>query len=129
MAEDEGTLLGSITSMLVSFAGAGVALAGLIGSFTLGPIDLTRTAYNSIVGDVPLIRTRAVEYCRSNIKIEFPGLSERGIEGRLASMLNYDLHEGELINPQEVKMMELWDATENCAPNWYERWVWPEISR
>ncbi len=51
-------------------AGAGFGLAALIGIFTLGPIDLARTAYNSVVGDVPLIRNRAIEYCRKNIQRE-----------------------------------------------------------
>src|SRR3989344_4245728 len=97
------------------FAGAGFGLAALIGIFTLGPIDLARTAYNSVVGDVPLIRARAVEYCRENIKKESSLYDVEQVERQLAKDLNYNLQEGQKVNPQAVRMMELWDATEDHA--------------
>ncbi|MEK6855459.1 MAG: hypothetical protein AABX73_04520 [Nanoarchaeota archaeon] len=109
-------------------AGTGFGLAALIGIFTLGPIDLARTAYNSVVGDVPLIRTRAVEYCRKNIQNEHTLYDAEQVERQLAGDLNYNLKEGEKVNPQGVRMMELWDATEDHASSWYQRWIWPSLS-
>lgn len=117
----------SSSGNLYGLAGTGFGLAALIGMFTLGPIDLARTAYNSVVGDVPLIRTRAIEYCRKNIQKENPSLNTEQVEETLAKDLNYSLQEGERVNPQAVRMMELWDATENHANGWYERWVWPSL--
>ena len=64
MSEEKSS---SSSDRTLGFVGAGFGLAALIGMFTFGPIDLARTAYNSVVGDVPLIRSRAVEYCRKNI--------------------------------------------------------------
>lgn len=105
-----------------------IALASLIGLFTLGPIDFPRTAYNSVVGDIPLIRTRAVEYCRRNIQKENPLYDTKHVEEQLANDLNYHLRDGEKkVNSQEVRMMELWDATEDHASSWYQRWVWPSL--
>ena len=107
--------------------GTGFGLAALIGIFTLGPIDLARTAYNSVVGDVPLLRTKAVEYCRRNIQRENPSLNAEQVEGELTRDLNYSLQGEQRVNPQAIRMMELWDATEDHAPNRYERFVWPFI--
>ena len=110
------------------WVGTGLGIASLIGVFTLGPIDLARTAYNSVVGDAPLIRERAVDYCRKNIQREKPLYNDEQVEEELASDLNYSLWMREKINPQAVRMMELWDATETHAISWYQRWVWPSIS-
>ena len=55
MSEEKSS---SSSEGIFGFAGAGFGLAALIGIFTLGPIDLARTTYNSVVGDVPLIRER-----------------------------------------------------------------------
>ena len=111
----------------LGFAGAGFGLAALIGMFTLGPIDLARTAYNSVVGDVPLVRARAVEYCRKNIKKEHSLYSAEQVEKQLAEDLNYHLKDEQKVDPQAVRMMELWDATEDHAPSWYQRLVWPSL--
>mgnify|MGYP001609203800 FL=1 len=106
---------------------AGFGLAALIGIFTLGPIDLTRTVYNSVIGDVSLIRARAVEHCRSNIQKEYPLLSAEQVEKKLAGDLNYNLKDEQRVDSQAVRMMELWDATEDHASSWYQRWVWPSL--
>ena len=49
------------------------------------------------------------------------------VERQLAKDLNYNLQEGQKVNPQAVRMMELWDATEDHASSWYQRWVWPSL--
>jgi len=108
----------------LGFVGAGFGIAALIGMFTLGPCDSARTAYNTVVGDIPLIRTRAVEYCRKNIQNENPFYDTKQVEKKLAGDLNYSLNGKELVNPQGVRMMELWDATEDHARDWFDRWIW-----
>lgn len=105
----------------------GIGLAALIGIFTLGPIDFTRTAYNAVVGDVPLIRSAAVDYSRKRISFTNPNFSFNEVESKLAKSLNYDLKENERIDSQKVRMMEIWDATEENAANGYDRWVWPTL--
>ncbi|MEI7718533.1 MAG: hypothetical protein WCI72_01595 [archaeon] len=119
----------SSSSSSLGIAGTGIGLAALIGLFTLGPIDSARTAYNAIVGDVPLVRGRAVEYCRKNIHRENPSYNERQVEEVLARDLNYSLRKDEIIDPQAVRMMELWDATETHADGGYARWVWPSLPK
>lgn len=105
----------------------GIALASLIGFFTLGPIDFPRTAYNAVVGDIPLIREAAVDYSRKRISSKNPHLSPNEVESKLANSLNYDLKENERIDPQRVRMMEIWDAIEDHTTNGYHRWVWPTL--
>jgi len=117
----------SSSSTASSSVPLGIGLAALIGFFTLGLIDFARTSYNAVVGDIPLIRTKAIDYSRKRISLTNPDLTFNELESKLATMLNYDLKEGEKINPQEVRMMEIWDATEDNARNEYERWVWPTL--
>lgn len=107
----------------------GIGLAALIGFFTLGPIDFVRTSYNAVVGDVPLIRAAAVDYSRNSIKQKNPNLSSDEVESKLANILNYNfnLKENERIDPQKVRMMEIWDATEDYAKSGYDRWIWPTL--
>lgn len=111
----------------LGYAGMVFGIATLIGLFTLGPIDLTRTAYNSVVGDVPLIRSRAVEYCRKNIQKENPSFNALEVEQKLAYDLDYSLNDGNMVDPQGVRMMELWDAIEDHASNSNDRWIWPSL--
>ncbi len=47
----------------------------------------------------------------------------------LAKNLNYSLQGEEIVNPQAVRMMELWDATEDHATDFYERWIWPSFPK
>ena len=105
----------------------GIGLASLIGFFTLGPIDFPRTAYNAVVGDIPLIRSELVEYSRRNIGRENPTYNKEQVEKTLARDLNYNLKEGAEVDSQKVRMMELWDASEDHASNWYHQWVWPNL--
>ena len=73
---------------LSGFLGLGVGIAQFVGILTLGPIDLTRTTYNSLVGDLPLIRERAVDYCRENIQRENPTCDVYKVEEILAKVKN-----------------------------------------
>ncbi len=107
--------------------GTGLGLAALVGFFTLGPMDLARTSYNAVVGDIPPIREKVLTYCREGIKREKTGYSEAQVEAILANELNYDLNEGERINAQKVEMGDLWDSAEDHAPSFWQRWVWPDL--
>ena len=89
------------------WVGTGLGIASLIGVFTLGPIDLARTAYNSVVGDAPLIRERAVDYCRKNFQREKPLYNDEQVEEELASDLNYSLWNLISINVENLNLKAL----------------------
>ncbi|MBI4147922.1 hypothetical protein HY490_01395 [Candidatus Woesearchaeota archaeon] len=98
---------------LASLAGiAGIAVASAI----MGPVDLGRTVYNQLIGDTPLLKREIVNYCRKDTN-----------EASLANELGYHLSEGEQINPQDVDISTLWDASEEHAPSLYQRWVWTSL--
>lgn len=101
-------------------------LAFLIGTFALGPIDFPRTVYNTFVGDTPLIKNRLTAYVREGIKRENLALKNSEIEQMLASELRVNLENGD-VNPQNVAMERLWDASEDYAKSEYQRWVWPTL--
>ena len=98
---------------LASFAAiAGIAVASAI----MGPIDLTRTVYNQLTGDTPLLKRELLDYSRKDTN-----------ETTLAAELGYRLPEGEHINPQQVGIDELWDTAEDHAQGLYDQWVWPSL--
>ena len=106
-----------------------VGLTGLVTVFTLGPIDLGRTVYNQIVGDTPVIKRQLTAYVRSGIIKEHPKYDSIELERRLAQELEIPLvNEGEKVNPQDVGIGTLWDASEDYAKSWWQGWVWPSIS-
>ena len=75
-----------------------------------------RTVYNQIVGDTPLIKKQLVDYCRDSIQIKNPKFSPLDIDIELALHLSY-IPRGEKINPLEVSIEKLWDASEVNARN------------
>ena len=105
----------------------GLGMAGLLAWFTLGPIDAMRTVYNAAVGDVPYLRNGLVEYSRQGIRNQNPTFTPEEVESTLARELDYKLVSGESIDPQNVRMMELWDASETFAHSGWDRYVWPSL--
>ena len=108
----------------------------------LGPVDLGRSVYNGIIGDTPVLKQQLVDYSKRDIKKLNPNYSFQEVETTLSNELNYrlkhhtmDLLEVETtldnndsgINPQEVSIEKLWDASENHSKSWYKRWVWPSL--
>ncbi len=105
-----------------------VGIAGLFAllSSKLGPIDFGRSAYNGIIGNVPILKQQLLDYSRSDVKLKNPRYSSRDVDKTLANELNYVLTDGK-INPQEVSIEQLWVSCENHSQNWYERWFWPSL--
>ena len=103
-----------------------VGIAGLVATFTLGPIDLGRSVYNQIIGDTPILKRELLDYTRRDIQRKNPNYNAQQVEKDLASELGYRL-DGDKIDPQDVSIERLWDASEDHARSWYERWVWPSL--
>src|SRR3989344_1755395 len=62
--ESEDSESDSVLGCLGAIAG----LAGLAATLALGPIDFTRTVYNQIIGDAPVLKRQLVNYCREQVK-------------------------------------------------------------
>ncbi len=131
-----------------------VGIAGLAATLFLGPVDISRSVYNQIVGDTPVLKRELVEYCRRGVAQQYsttpPSRSLSRIEQRIkesqspessskvalptkeqlerstASKLEYKL-EGDKINPAEVGIEELWDCAEDYAPSVWQQWVWTSL--
>ena len=101
--------------------------AFIIGTFTLGPIDLPRTVYNMLIGDTPLIKSRLTGYVREGIKRKYPALDSSEVEQRLARELDVRLENDGVVDPQGASMEELWDRSEDYPLSGYGRWVWPSL--
>jgi len=108
-----------------------VGLAGLVASFSLGPIDLCRSVYNGIVGDTPVLKEQLVDYVRRDIARRNHSLAPADVESRMAIELNYvgKLPEtGEVrLDSGKISIETLWNASEDHARSWYQRWIWPSI--
>ena len=128
MTNEKGS---GVLGALVTLAGSGVlgVLATLtvlsVPIFRIGGIDAPRTAYNFVYGDAPQLKERLVEYCEAGIKRENPTFTEMQVENTLKRKLEYP-HKGP-IDPARAGIEELWDASEDYAPNVLERWVWPKL--
>ena len=98
-----------------------VALAGSIATFTLGPIDLARTAYNFSIGDAPVMKLELGDYVRRNLAVR---AGNDNVEDNLAATLGTTYTPGEKVDLQKVSTEVLWDASEDYAPSTFERWFW-----
>jgi|SRR3989344_5689958 len=103
-----------------------LGLAFTIGTFAMGPIDFPRIVYNTFIGDTSIIKSRLTEYVKEGIRREVSGLDDSQIERVLSRELDVGLENG-VVNPQSVTMEKLWDASEDYASSWYQRWVWPTL--
>lgn len=103
-----------------------VGIAGLVATLALGPIDLGRSVYNQLIGDTPVLKRELLGYTRRDIQSRNPDYAAQQVESKLAKELSYKL-EGDKINPQDVSIEKLWDASEDHARSGYQRWVWPSL--
>ncbi|MBS3141524.1 hypothetical protein J4405_05275 [Candidatus Woesearchaeota archaeon] len=110
------------TGCLMSIAG----VAALVALFRVGPIDLTRTVYNQIIGDGTVLKRELLNYSRRDIQRKAPGYTPAQIDSLLAPELNAKIQD-ERINPLEISMENLWDASEEHARTGWERWMWPSL--
>ena len=110
----------SLSSYVLIASGLGL----LIGSVDLGPIDLCRTIYNNIIGETPILKEQLANYCRRMI-VENLGASSsksRQIDDKITEMFYV-----RPVDPSKISISELWDASEDLAPSFYQRWVWPSL--
>ncbi len=113
--------------------GPAVGIAGLVATFALGPIDLGRSVYNQIIGDTPILKRELLDYSRIDIQRKHPDYSDLEIETELAHELGHTRYTLELdagthkIDPQEISIEKLWDASEDHARSQYQRWIWPSL--
>jgi len=123
MSENSGSSGGSRLGWLAHAVG----IAGLVATLMLGPIDLGRSVYNGIIGDTPVLKEQLLDYSRRDVRRKNPNYTDKHVEGELANELHYRLNGSSEINPQKVSIERLWDASEDHARTWYERWVWPSL--
>ena len=123
---DNSSSGGSDLGCLAPFVG----VAGLIATFIMGPIDLGSSVYNQIVGDTPVVKRELLDYSRRDIQRKNPDSSPTAIERMLADEVNYrvPIADGETVNPLDVSMEDLWDASEDHARSGYQRWIWPSLN-
>lgn len=116
--------------------GCGVGLflgaLGLLATLSMGPIDFTRTVYNQIIGDMPVLKRELLGYCRDCARREYEpkaelDTSERAkvIEYSLAKEFDILYNGNGLINPNDVSIGKLWDYIEAHPKHWFDKWVWP----
>jgi len=102
-----------------------VGIASLVATFALGPTDLGRSVYNQIIGDTPVLKRQLVEYCRRDMMSTHPWEPASSIERRLGNELRYHFQnagpESETlgIDPNQVSIETLWDASEDHAQSLY----------
>ena len=124
---------GSSNSSPLGCLGPLVGIAGLVATFALGPIDLGRSVYNQIIGDTPILKRELLDYSRRDIQRKHLGYSALEIEAELANELchtGYTLEinvDKDKIDPQEISIEKLWDASEDHARSQYQRWIWPSL--
>ena len=105
-----------------------VGLTGLVATFALGPIDLTRSVYSQIIGDTPVLKRELVDYVRKDIKAENSNFSTSEVEIALSYELRYrePLKDGK-VDPSEVSIIRLWDAAEDHSKSFFGYWFWPSV--
>jgi hypothetical protein len=123
MSENSGSSGGSGLGCLAPAVG----IASLVATLMLGPVDLGRSVYNGITGDTPVLKEQLLDYSRRDIKRKNPNYTNQQAEVALADELHYKFNGSTEINPQKVSVERLWDASEDHARTWYERWVWPSL--
>ncbi len=110
--------------------GPAVGIAGFVATFALGPIDLGRSVYNQIIGDTSILKRELLDYSRRDIQIKNQKWNNQQVESLLADELGHPLYQlkEEKINPQDISIEKLWDASEEHARSFYQRWVWPFLN-
>ncbi len=86
--------------------------------------------YNQIVGDTPVLKAQLTNYVRESIAQKNPQLKAGEVESHLAYTLlrTHAPENGRRVDPNQVSIEDLWDASEEHARSWYEKWVWPSVN-
>jgi len=101
----------------------------------LGPIDYARTAYNQIIGDMPVLRQKLLDYAREGVYEENPSLNAFQIDHALADEIQTrqivaGKHDASCKMPLDANTLStelLWDLTEEHAHTLYQRLIWPTL--
>jgi len=109
-----------------SIIGGCVGIAGLVGVLTLGPIDLPRTIFGVITGDIPALKQELVGYVSRDIKSRYPSFTQDQLDSVFCYKFDTPCDDG--FNPQDAGIIDLWDASEDHARSWYQGWVWPSLN-
>lgn len=123
MGDDNSSGGGSGLGCLGFFA----SIAGLVATFSLGPIDFGRAVYNQVVGDTPVIKRQLTDYVRSGIAREYPDKTTQQLEQKLSNELKTPISKDGKVDPMQVSSTNLWDASEDYAKSWYQRFIWPSL--
>jgi len=107
--------------------GATVGIAGLAAIVTLGPVDLMRTGYNLLIGDIPSLKTELVTYVRRDIQRQYPNASIDQLDFHLAKTFSVPF-DGRTFNTQDVSIVTLWDAAEDHTYDLLPS-VWTHLGR
>ncbi|MBW3015551.1 hypothetical protein KY330_03955 [Candidatus Woesearchaeota archaeon] len=107
------------------FLSTAVGIAGLVATLSLGPIDFTRTVYNQIIGDTPVIKRQLVDYVRKNTP-HYSTMQALKAEYALAKEMKAEVRDGR-INPDSVSIETLWDLAEDYAKSSRDRWWWTDL--
>lgn len=130
--EEEITVSKTEPSFLSKTVYAAVGITALIGVLRLGPLDLGRTVYNQIIGDMPVLKRQLVDTFRNNYALREVGVLiineeiQLGVERGLALLLAAELRDNK-VDPQTASIEKLWDVAEDYAPSFYGRWVWQQL--
>jgi hypothetical protein len=113
-----------------------VGTAAMCTTLMLGPIDFSRTVYNNLIGDMPVLKRQLVDYVRAGVyeyhANTLPGrtaehLSDRALEAYTAQALATEVRPDGRIDPQAVSTHRLWDAAEEYATSAYDCYVWTRL--
>ncbi len=106
------------------YALTSVSLLGMTLSF--GPLDLGRTLYNQLIGDMPVLKKKLVDFARRDVYRVNPDISPENVESILAKELRSFTGKAE-INPNEIPISDLWDLQENRSRTFKDQWVWANL--
>ena len=115
-----------------------LGVMGLIGACRHGPIDFTRTVYNAMTGDTPVLHKSLEESCYQNILFYQVTKSDQDVESNtqhsLASVLNVNYvfdnsFSSARANTASASLEDLWDCVDTHARNSFEKYVWTRLRK
>ncbi len=107
----------------------GGAASFLLGSLFMGPIDLTRSVYNSVIGDSTGLKAELTSYVRRDIARKNATYTPQQVEQTLALELFYlGPFDERGVDSNKMNLHRLWDASESHARSLYQQFIWPSLT-
>ena len=97
-------------------------------SLAVGPLDAYRTVYNCVLGDIPVLKGEMLNYSRAQIGEQYSNLDKDLVEEVLASRLQLSIKNKQIISPDMVSILELWDLVEVYPRSWKDKWIWTRLN-